>query len=83
MPRIPGERRRKLFVYADQIGLTTDERIEIAQFLLRRDITSWRQLDDDQVNRMLDALEGFLLVTYQLSLRTEDGEHPVVTELLG
>jgi hypothetical protein len=79
-PRIPGERRRKLHVYADQIGMSTAERIELAEMLLRRDITSWKQLDDAQVDRMLDAMEGFLLVSYQLSLRTEDSEHTVVAD---
>jgi hypothetical protein len=80
-PRIPqSARRRKLHVYADQIGLTTEERIEIAQLMLRRDITSWKDLDDEQVDRMLDALEGFLLLTYQLSLRTEQSEDAVVAE---
>jgi hypothetical protein len=81
-PRIPqSARRRKLHVYADQIGLTTEERIEIAQLMLRRDITSWKDLDDEQVDRMLDCLEGFLLVTYQLSLRPENRVDDVVTEL--
>jgi hypothetical protein len=55
-------RRRKMHVYSDQIGLTDEERIDFAQVFLRRDITSWSQLDDAQVGRILDALEGFLLV---------------------
>jgi hypothetical protein len=62
-------RRRKLYVYADQIGLTPAERVDVAELILRRDFASWNDLDDGQVDRMLDALEGFLLVTYQLSLR--------------
>lgn len=61
--------RRKLHVLADEIGLVRDERIEIAQYLLRRDITSWSQLDEAQVARMLDALEGFGLVVEQLAQR--------------
>ena len=64
-------RRRKLFVYADEIGLTRDERIELAEIILRRDLTTWKGLDDEQVTRLLDAMEGFLLITYQLSLRPE------------
>jgi hypothetical protein len=55
-------RRRKMFVWADELGLTREERIQMARFLLRRDITSWNQLDEDQVGRMLDALEGAHLV---------------------
>jgi hypothetical protein len=81
-PRIPqSARRRKLHVYADQIGLTTEERIEITQLMLRRDVTSWKDLDDEQVDRMLDCLEGFLLVTYQLSLRPQNGHDAVVAQV--
>ena len=62
-------RRRRLFALAGEIGLTRDERLEIATYLLRRDITSWKQLDDDQRSRLLDALEGYQLVEVLLSLR--------------
>lgn len=53
---------RKLFLLADEIGLTRTERIELSCYLLRRDITTWKQLDDAQVCRMLDALEGWQLI---------------------
>ena len=46
-----------------EIGLTRDERIDLSQMILRRDITSWKDLDDTQVTRMLEALEGYLLVS--------------------
>lgn len=62
-------RRRKLMMLAKEMGLTRDERIELSQMILRRDITSWKQLDDDQVIRMLDALEGHLLITALLLQR--------------
>lgn len=65
----PEARRRKLHMVAKQIGLTRDERIELAEYILRRDITSYRQLDDSQVIRLLDALEGFELVVHLLSAR--------------
>jgi hypothetical protein len=78
--RSPENRRRKLFVYSKQLGLTTNERIELAEMLLRRDIKSWKDLDDGQVDRMLDAIEGALLVTYLLSLRTVHSEDAVVAE---
>lgn len=63
------EKRRKLFVWADEIGLEREERLAIASYLLRRDITSWKQLDDAQVDRLLDALEGHHLVSELLSQR--------------
>lgn len=62
-------RRRKLFVLAKEATLTRDERIELSKAILWRDITSWRDLDDDQVRRMLDALEGFEKVRWILANR--------------
>lgn len=62
--RVPqSPQRRKLYLLAKTtIGLTDEERIDLAQFLLRRDITSWKQLSDEQVGRMLDACEGYQLI---------------------
>jgi len=54
-------RRKKLHLLADEIGLTREERLAWSSYALRRDITSWSQLDDAQVDRMLDQLEGFRL----------------------
>lgn len=62
-------RRRKLFVLAKEIALTRNERMELAKAILWRDITSWKQLDDEQVARMLDALEGFEKVRWLLANR--------------
>lgn len=62
-------RRRKLFVLAKEIGLEREERMELAKAILWRDITSWRQLDDDQVRRMLDALEGYEKIRWLLEVR--------------
>lgn len=61
--------RRKLFLICDEVGLTDDERKELACYLLRRDITSFSQLDEDQVLRMLDAVEGYQLITELMRLR--------------
>ncbi|WP_373070177.1 hypothetical protein [Gemmatimonas sp.] len=58
----PAARRRKIFLLADALGLTRDERIELAEVILRRDLVSWKQLDDAQVDRMLDVLEGAAMV---------------------
>lgn len=60
-------KRRKLYGSAKEIGLTRSDRIDLAQYLLRRDITSWTQLTAAQVDRLLDALEGFVLVGYLLA----------------
>lgn len=61
--------RRKLYLLCSDLGLSRVERIEIARYLLRRDITSFDSLDDEQVLRMLDAFEGTLLVLEQFRQR--------------
>jgi hypothetical protein len=58
-----------MFVLADQIGLTRDERIEIARVILWRDINSWKALTADQVDRILDVLEGYVVVNWTLKNR--------------
>ena len=66
----PEKRRRKLYMLAKQIGLSDDERHALAEYLLRRDITSWKQLDDAQVCRLLDAIEGWHLISELEAQRT-------------
>lgn len=65
----PIARRRKLFVYADALGMSREERIDLAEYVLRRDITSWKQLDDAQVLRLLDCYEGHALISHLLTER--------------
>jgi len=70
MPRSQRPEYRKLMLKAkNEIGLTDEERMELASYLLRRDITSWSQLDDDQVTRLLDALEGYELISKLIEMR--------------
>lgn len=59
----PVARRRKSFLLCDEVGLDRDQRLELAEYLLRRDVTSWNHLDDDQIGRLLDALEGYQLIS--------------------
>jgi hypothetical protein len=62
-------RRRKLFALADEVGLDRDERIELSRAILWRDITSWSNLDDAQVSRLLDAFEGYEKISWLLRNR--------------
>lgn len=64
-------RRRKAFKIAKDIGLTDDERHELAQYILRRDITTWAGLEAAQLDRLLDAMEGYELITTLMQLRPE------------
>lgn len=54
---------------AAEYGLDRDDRLSLAQMLLHRDVTSWKDLDDAQVCRVLDALEGAQLVGHLRSLK--------------
>lgn len=62
-PEAPSEdRRRRAYADANRLTLTHDERCALAEYLLRRDITSWKQLSDSQMQRLLDAMEGYVLI---------------------
>ena len=62
-------RRRKLYGYAKTFGMSRDERIELSEILLRRDIKSWDELSPEQVSRLLDAFEGAALIMHLLETR--------------
>jgi len=63
------DRRRRLFVWASELGFTRDERLALAEYLLRRDIQSWDDLSEEQVCRLLDACEGHSLIEELLNQR--------------
>jgi hypothetical protein len=71
-----------MFAVADDIGLRRGERIELAEYILRRDVKSWGDLTEEQVCRILDALEGYELVSELLRMRsrTEEGDDAVVAQ---
>lgn len=70
-------RRRKLLATAREIGLCREARIDLAEYVLRRDVDTWKTLTDEEVCRLLDTLEGFLLVGFLLS---EQGAYRAVAE---
>jgi len=47
--------RKKLFQRCKELGLNRQERIDVAQLLLCRDINSFDDLDEEQIGRLLDA----------------------------
>lgn len=62
-----------MFLLCDEIfgkdDRARDERLQLAEYLLRRDITSFSQLEPHQVCRLLDALEGYQLISELLAQR--------------
>lgn len=67
------DHERKLFLLCDAIfgkdERAREERLELATYLLRRDITSFSELDHAQTCRLLDACEGYELITALLAMR--------------
>lgn len=58
------KRRRKMYLLARELWLTREDRLDLAEKLLWRDVESWKDLSEPEINRMLDALEGFVLIQF-------------------
>ncbi len=58
----PEKRRRKAYLLAREIGLSREERLSLAEILLRRDVKTWKGLDDEQITKLLFAMEGHQLI---------------------
>lgn len=56
--------------------MTRDERLEWATYQLRRDLSSFEQLTDDEVLRLLDGIEGWHLINHLHSLRAPNASAP-------
>jgi len=59
--------RIRLLIMCKAFGITRDERIELARHILARDehlLTSFNDLDDHDLERMLDAMTGATLVAH-------------------
>ena len=57
-------RRRKLHLVARELGFTREDRIDLAEKLLWRDVESWKDLSSAEVTRLLDAFEGYELISF-------------------
>lgn len=49
---------RKAMTVAKKFDLTREDRLDLAEYLLRRDVQSWTNLTVSQLDRLLDALDG-------------------------
>lgn len=61
--------KRRAFAGARRAGLNRSERLEIAEMLLKRDVTSFDALEIDELRRMCDAFEGHWFVSVLLEQR--------------
>jgi hypothetical protein len=62
--------RRALFATARSCGLTRDDRLQLAEVVLRRDVETWNGLALAEAERLLCAMEGFALIAH---LQAEQG----------
>lgn len=76
-----GELDRHLRASADRAGLSREERIELAEMMLKRDIVSWSSLTRDEQRRMLDACEGWRYISALHLLRSPLPAEPGVVKL--
>jgi hypothetical protein len=65
------QRRRKAHMMCDKYGFVREDRLELARVLLWRDVESWTDLDDAEISRLLDALEGFAFVHWLMTNRVQ------------
>lgn len=78
---LPSRNMLTSLIKANQAGLTRDDRLELAQVILRDGITSWNQLDNTDCRRLHDALDGFAYVAHlhiEKGMTTRYGACPAV-----
>ena len=71
---------QKALLYAKEYELDRDDRIALAENLLWRDVASWKDLDEDELTRLLDCLEGYYLVGSLRLQRTGRTLPPRITQ---
>lgn len=55
---------------AAQCALSRQDRIDLAEVILRRDVTTWSSLTVGEARRLIDAMEGFAYIAH---LQAEQG----------
>lgn len=60
-----------MYLLAQQLNLTREERLQLSEVLLWRDVSSWSELNDDEIGRLLDAFEGYALLTHLSAQRSD------------
>lgn len=61
--------RRALFAAADSIELSREERLGFAEQLLEREVQSWKYLSAHEASRLMDAINGYILVAHLMDVR--------------
>lgn len=69
---------RKLYYWITLLGVKRGEALEVARYLLRRDFESFKSLDDHDIRRLLDAFEGYHLISTVLAQRPPERDQGAV-----
>ena len=56
--------RRKAYTVAKEIGLTRTQRIELSNLVMTYDHASWSELSEEDLARVVDAMCGYVFITY-------------------
>lgn len=69
---VRSNRYRKAMVLKEELGLSNEERHELALMLPRVDKDdggSWKELDEDQLHDLITMMEGYIWITYMMMQR--------------
>lgn len=70
---VRSNRYRKAMVLKEELGMTNEERHELALMLPRVDKDdggSWKELDEDQLHDLITMMEGYIWISYMMMQRT-------------
>ena len=56
--------RRKTYLLAKEIGLSRADRMDLAEAVLVHDVNSWSDLDEQEIGRIADALNGYAAISH-------------------
>ena len=69
---VRSNRYRKAMVLKEELGMTNEERHELALMLPRVDKDdggSWKELDEDQLHDLITMMEGYIWISYMMMQR--------------
>ena len=69
---VRSNRYRKAMVLKEELGLSNEERHELALMLPRVDKDdggSWKELDEDQLHDLITMMEGYIWISYMMMQR--------------
>ena len=70
-------RFKRAMIVAREIGLTKDERHELAQLIPTTDRDfdgSWKRLTEDELEELISLMEGYIYIRYLALMRPPESE---------